>query len=157
MVLAWFPITSSWNPACYIRGLIHGTGRRVPNVEIRCLIQGMNASPLVKTLSFHYIYTRNKKLIVKFSKACVCVCIHGSEGLHSGNMRILSESIQSCEGLHSGDMRVLSVSSQSCQGLSVVTWEYSVRVARFARVYTVVTREYSVRVARVARVYTVVT
>ena len=24
MVLSWFPITSSWNPACYIRGLIHG-------------------------------------------------------------------------------------------------------------------------------------
>ena len=31
MVLAWFPMTSSWNPACYILGLIHGTGRRVPN------------------------------------------------------------------------------------------------------------------------------
>ena len=31
MVLAWFPITSFWNPACYIRGLIQGTGRGVPN------------------------------------------------------------------------------------------------------------------------------
>ena len=31
MVLAWFPITSSWNTACYIRGLIHGIGRGVPN------------------------------------------------------------------------------------------------------------------------------
>ena len=30
MVLAWFPITT-WNPACYIRGLIHGIGRGVPN------------------------------------------------------------------------------------------------------------------------------
>ena len=26
-----FPITSSWNTACYIRGLIHGIGRAVPN------------------------------------------------------------------------------------------------------------------------------
>ena len=31
MGLAWFPITSSWNTACYIRGLIHGIGRGVPN------------------------------------------------------------------------------------------------------------------------------
>ena len=34
MVLAWFRITSSWNTACYIRGLIHGIGRGVPNVKI---------------------------------------------------------------------------------------------------------------------------
>ena len=34
MVLAWFPITASWNTACYIRGLIHGIGRGVPN-ELR--------------------------------------------------------------------------------------------------------------------------
>ena len=33
MVSAWFPITSSWNPACYIRGLIHRIGRGVPNVS----------------------------------------------------------------------------------------------------------------------------
>ena len=33
MMLAWFPITSSWNTACYIRGLIHGIGRGVPNVN----------------------------------------------------------------------------------------------------------------------------
>ena len=31
MVLAWFPITSSWNTACYIQGLILGIGRGVPN------------------------------------------------------------------------------------------------------------------------------
>ena len=31
--VAWFPITSSWNPARYIRGLIHGIGRGVPNVH----------------------------------------------------------------------------------------------------------------------------
>ena len=31
MVLAWFPITSSWKTACYIQGLIHGIGRGVPN------------------------------------------------------------------------------------------------------------------------------
>ena len=37
MVLAWFPITSSWNPACYIRGLIHGIGRGVPNGRKQCL------------------------------------------------------------------------------------------------------------------------
>ena len=30
MVLAWFPITSSWNTAYHIRGLIHGIGRGVP-------------------------------------------------------------------------------------------------------------------------------
>ena len=35
MVLAWFPITSSWNTACYIRGLIHGIGRGVPNAVKR--------------------------------------------------------------------------------------------------------------------------
>ena len=32
MVLAWFPMTSSWNPTWYSRGLIHGIGRGVPNV-----------------------------------------------------------------------------------------------------------------------------
>ena len=31
MVLVWFPMTSSWNPTWYIRGLIHGIGRGVPN------------------------------------------------------------------------------------------------------------------------------
>ena len=31
MVLTWFPITLSWNTACYIRGLIHGFGQEVPN------------------------------------------------------------------------------------------------------------------------------
>ena len=31
--VAWFPITSSWNPACYIRGLIHWIGRGVSNVH----------------------------------------------------------------------------------------------------------------------------
>ena len=31
MVLAWFPITSSWNTACHIRGLIHGISQGVPN------------------------------------------------------------------------------------------------------------------------------
>ena len=31
LALAWFPIPSSWNPACYIRGLIHGIGWGVPN------------------------------------------------------------------------------------------------------------------------------
>ena len=31
IVLAWFPITSSWNTTCHIRGLIHGIGRGVPN------------------------------------------------------------------------------------------------------------------------------
>ena len=34
MVLAWFPMTSSRNPACYIRGLIHGIGGGVPNGRI---------------------------------------------------------------------------------------------------------------------------
>ena len=34
MVLAWFPITSSWNTTCYFRGLIHGIGRGVPNARI---------------------------------------------------------------------------------------------------------------------------
>ena len=36
MVLAWFPITSSWNTACYIRGLIYGIGRGVPNGVSPC-------------------------------------------------------------------------------------------------------------------------
>ena len=27
MLLAWFPITSSWNPTCYVQGLIHRIGR----------------------------------------------------------------------------------------------------------------------------------
>ena len=31
MALAWFPIPSSWNPACYIWGLIHEIGWGVPN------------------------------------------------------------------------------------------------------------------------------
>ena len=31
IVLSGFPITSSWIPAFYIRGLIHGIGRGVPN------------------------------------------------------------------------------------------------------------------------------
>ena len=31
MVVAWFPIMSSCNPAYYIWGLIHGIGRGVPN------------------------------------------------------------------------------------------------------------------------------
>ena len=35
IVLAWFPITSSWNTACYIRGLIHGIGRGVPNASVQ--------------------------------------------------------------------------------------------------------------------------
>ena len=39
MVLAWFPITSSWNPACYIRGLIHEIGRGVPNALRLCRLK----------------------------------------------------------------------------------------------------------------------
>ena len=43
MVLAWFPITSSWNTACYIRGQIHGIGRGVPNVLILVAEKRMGA------------------------------------------------------------------------------------------------------------------
>ena len=31
-VLAWFPMMSSWDRTCYIRGLIHRIGRGVPNI-----------------------------------------------------------------------------------------------------------------------------
>ena len=50
MVLAWFPITTSWNTACYIRGLIHGNGRGVPNgqkvVNDRCHAAPVKEIPL---------------------------------------------------------------------------------------------------------------
>ena len=57
MVLPWFPISSSWNTARYIRGLIHGIGRGVPN--------GMSLVPKFLNELFHKNIMSIRMLIIK--------------------------------------------------------------------------------------------
>ena len=71
MVLAWFPITSSWNTACYIRGLIHGIGRGVPNAA-RFVVGDYrftsSPSQMMEDLGWHSLQSRrnNVKLVMMY-------------------------------------------------------------------------------------------
>ena len=77
VVLAWFPMTSSWNPACYIWGLTHGTGRGVSNDSYVCLSSNIPTpfrGYLLRRHALSYSLTKLCK-VKKLRQSWLCVLL----------------------------------------------------------------------------------